>query len=176
MLLEEELLSLVEKVIEEQHFPSGVQLRQAVERVQEELAKSKQLPVTYASECVQLLCKRCKTLACQGSEIYTIDNSYHVVPGNDFKLKYIEKEYPLKQFKTVFPSHKIHCKICDADWGMSCIWPTKGWHFPVLKCSGFLFLINGQFPAQTLKKWSAAPFNFNPMSNIVNQMKQSDKK
>ena len=180
-LKNEELLALVDRVIEEEHFPTGVHLQQAMEKEQQQLAMERDLKMqlqserrkTYNPENVQLLCKRCKTPACLCSEIYTIDNSHHVVPGESFKEKYTQKKLSPQLLKTMSVNYRIHCINCDADWGVSCTWPAKGCHFPVLSCKSFLFVMNQHQP-QTLKKWSGAPFEIKPLSSIFESFAEYD--
>lgn len=90
-----------------------------------------------------------------------------MVPDVHFEEKITWKEHPNKadliQAK-VMKTHKIHCRKCDRDWGVGCIWQTGEYKFPVIKSSAFTFQIGGGM-AHSLKKWSDAPFDCKPLSD-----------
>ena len=72
-------------------------------------------------------------------------------------------------------THKIHCKNCDADWGVMVTWPLKGHEFPVLKCKSFTF--EAKKVARPVNKWSDAPFEVSDLSvwlELQNQLLEED--
>ena len=181
------LNKLVDEVLEKEQFPSGDYLRWELGQIQQQVVEIKKMKAamkvkkrrTHTGSNVKLLCKKCKKFACNGSDVYKLSDSlpteacaedktsYHyVVPDPEFKKKLITKEHHRPGYlikNQVKKTHKIHCSDCDKDWGVLCIWPAEGHQFPVLKCISFLFQINGNCP-QSLKKWTAAPFEIEHFS------------
>ena len=168
-----ELDDLVTKAL--QYLPTGEPLQKTVRETQEEIIHkldfNRQLSKKRVSEgadkdSIRLKCKTCKTLACKGSDIYKAESNY-IVLDNDFKENKIEiKKYasPTKYFESskLATSGKISCKNCGAEWGGMCIWPSKGYELPFLKCKRFIFEIGDcTYP---VKKWSEAPFRISKLS------------
>ena len=118
-------------------------------------------------DSVKLKCKKCKTLACKGSDIYKAESNY-VVSDKDFKeskIKINKYASPKKYFESsrLATSGKISCKNCGAEWGGMCIWPSKGYELPMLKCKHFIFEIGDcTYP---VRKWSEAPFYIPKLSS-----------
>ena len=171
-----ELILLVEEILADNFFPSGISLKEKLMKMQTDIMdKRKQKAALkerarqlYEPEDVKLKCKKCKKFACYGSDVYTFGDSFshYVVPDPEFKKKVRLKEHekPLQHIirDKVYKKSKIHCSECDQDWGIMCTWPTEGHMFPVVKCVGFVFEINGK--GHPLKKWSNAPFILYPLS------------
>ena len=111
------------------------------------------------SERVEVLCKKCKVIACRGSDVfaYTLsgdDNPHHVVPGKAFSSMYDKNEHdkPDASYNFVKP-YRICCRSpnCRSKWGVIAVWGDTGYQFPVLKCENFLFKY-GEATRQ-FKKW-----------------------
>ena len=127
--------------------------------------ESKNSDPKHDREKVILKCKKCKEEACHGSDLYTLQlNGYDVSVWNKafMEQKAIKKPHPRpRDGKEGFSAakDKIHCKFCDADWGVVGIWNES--EFPILKCRSFNYEIQGISVA--LSKWSAAPFKIPPI-------------
>ena len=179
----EELLKLVEEILECDWFPTGKHLEKRLADIQASIIEKRKQKVmlkrkrerTHDSEDVLLRCKKCKTVACSGPDIYTIgeDSFHHVVPRPDFKKKIKLKEHKKREHviaDQAIKTHKVHCSECEQDWGVMCTWPSNGNEFPIIKCTGFLFEIKGQ--PQLVRKWSNVPFTMDPLSTWFDQMKE----
>ena len=164
-----ELLALVNDILEGQQFPTGRYLLTELKKAQAEILMQYKLEhdlrsttqSQHKAEDVKLLCKCCKTFACSASDIRLIGDTARVVPGEEFSSKINKKEHLQPVQKQIMnKTHKIFCKKCDSDWGVSCIWPNYGFEFPVLGCKSFTFVIGGV--PMTFKKWSIVPFTIEP--------------
>ena len=164
-LVNEEKIALVEEVLP--YFPSGEQLRTTLARRQEEILSSaaaeEQCAATnrkqHSDYEVDLLCKKCKNFACNGSDVRTFPSSLQfVVPDCEFKKRITIKEHhaPTEVPRGMSRTHKIYCANCGQDWGVIGRWWKDKRTFPVLKCESFLFRINEQL--QSYKKWGKVPF------------------
>ena len=170
----DELQALVERVLHSDYFPTGrffqERLLQAQQRIirECELKRSlrQQRQKANAREDILLRCKKCKTVACSGSDVFSVENATHyVVPDEEFKAKKIVKrphQPPKQMTQSMYKTHRIYCANCDADWGIMCIWPSDGDEFPLLKCKKFIFEIRGD--SHSVKKWSEVPFKIFPIS------------
>ena len=159
-----------------QYLPTGEPLREEIMIKQKETIRNlilkRQLSKRRISEganrdSITLKCKRCKTLACKGSDIYKAESNY-VVSNEDFKAnKIITATYPSPEKFTansrMARSGDIVCKNCGTKWGGVCIWPSAGYELPFLKCKYFIFEID-DFP-RPVRKWSEAPFEIPPLSS-----------
>ena len=168
------LQALVEEVLQNR-FPTGQIFQDLFRQRQQEIIRDHELmkslkqqkQKTRPRSDVRLSCKKCKTFACCGSDIYTVENaSHYVVPDEEFKLKIQIKPHPSpkKLSKTMEKTHKIYCVNCDADWGIMCVWPKEGHEFPVLKCVNFIFETSPGIRG-AIKKWSDVPFEILPLSS-----------
>ena len=111
------------------------------------------------TERVEVLCKKCKVLACKGSDVfaYTLsgdDNPHHVVPSEAFSNKYEKREHdkPVASYDFVKP-YRIFCRSpnCRSQWGVIAVWGDTGYKFPVLKCESFLYKYGES--TRRFKKW-----------------------
>ena len=180
----DELLRLVEECL--QWLPKGPQLVGEIDRRQKVLLKhylqkiivrkqlvSKQNPTNF-----QLRCKRCKTLACCGSDIYVIDSTeYHTAPGEKFKKVIVKQpcDKPSILTEQMVKTHKMYCLSCDLDWGMIATWLRERKEFPILKCNSFIFETNNQ--PRSVRRWSDVPFEVFDLSvwlDIHNEMEQTN--
>ncbi|XP_064396010.1 antiviral innate immune response receptor RIG-I-like [Halichondria panicea] len=171
-----ERLELVNKIVKNNWFPKGKILHEKLRKQQTliirqmnitKLLRQQRLPSRSGDrERIKLRCRKCKTIACFGSDIYTAEgSSHHVVPGEEIKDKLVKKPHhkPGKLDENVIKTHKIHCKVCDADWGIMCIWPVEGFEFPVLKCKSFVFQHETTGSLFPVAQWSRAPFEPLPL-------------
>ena len=172
----EELVQLVNNILENNYLPCGEHLQQTIGKIQRRIILEKQWKRqaqtergSYRADQVTLKCKKCKVVACSGTDIYTISGSAvipHVAHSEDFKKKYVTKTHEKPRFLNakLFKVHKIHCSECDNDWGVECS-SRKGHIHPVLKCKGFVFDVDGRpFP---VKNWSSAPFKPAPLASVM---------
>ena len=137
------------------------------------VAKKAKLRQSQASKEIKLFCKRCRKFACYGSDIY-LHESHRIVPVPEFQEKIELKEHHDPKdliVDLVSKTHKIHCKNCDQDWGVKCLW-KNGDSFPVIKCVGFTYEIAGV--RRTIKKWSQAPFKMEPLSNWLHESSSAE--
>ena len=171
-----ERLELVNKIITNNWFPKGKILHEKLRTQQtlvmrqmniKKLLRQQRLQSRSGDrERIKLRCRKCKTIACFGSDIYTAEgSSHHVVPGEEIKDKLVKKPHhkPGKLDESVIKTHKIYCKACDADWGIMCIWPVEGFEFPVLKCKSFVFQNGTTGSLFPVAQWSKAPFEPLPL-------------
>ena len=164
-------------------FPTGEHLARMIKERQNEIvgrhkrkiALHKQLISKQNRNDFQLKCKKCKALACSGSDVFLIEYSnHHMVPKEEFRTKKIVKrphEQPRPISAEIAKTHKIFCAKCDADWGIMATWPTKGHQFPVLKCKSFIFEAKGV--PQPVSKWSDAPFEVSVWMDLQDQDEES---
>jgi len=171
-----ELIMLVNKILEKKILPSGDLLQKKIAEIQNRIIwemkgkiRAKKGRRSCEASRITLKCKKCKTKACAGSDIYTIgeNNSHYVVYSKEFKERYIAKTHKKPCFistTTVFKIHKIHCSECGYDWGVAGFW-SKGHLLPVIKCKGFTFEEEGK--SFLVKKWSNAPFKPEPLLFVM---------
>ena len=173
----EELDALVNRAV--QYLPVDRLLDEKIKEAQQKIVRdrafkkqlkchSKRPAEDIDLDLVKLKCKTCKVEACKGSDIYTAENATHyVVTDEDFKQnKIVIKPHPSpKKIPNceMDMSKKIHCVECNAEWGVMCVWPSKGYELPVLKCTSFIFEIEDI--ARPVRKWSEAPFAIPPLSS-----------
>ena len=170
----DELQALVERVLHSDYFPTGRFFQERLLKTQQRIIRERELKRNLkkqqqkanAREDILLRCKKCKTVACSGSDVFSIENATHyVVPDEEFNRHKIVKRphRPPKQMtQSMYKTHRIYCAECDADWGIMCIWPSEGYEFPLLKCKKFIFEIRGD--SHSVKKWSDVPFKISPIS------------
>lgn len=171
-LLNDEKLELVEKVLK--FFPFGEVLRKNLAKRQEEILNS----TTAQEQCaalhreqhsayeVELMCRKCKTFACNGSDVHTFHSTLqNVVTDPEFRKRISIRDHhsPTEVPHGMSRTHKISCASCGQDWGVMGRWWKDKRTLPVLKCTNFLFQINKQLP-QSYKKWSQVPFTISPAS------------
>ena len=123
------------------------------EREAREQAKQQWKP-----EDVKVVCKKCKVLACKGSDIYKLDRHF-VVPDVVFHdTKMVRKPHHKRSVHgNMHNPYKIYCKNCDQDWGVWSKWSDYLLELPVLKCASFNFCYTDA-AVQPGKKWCAVPF------------------
>ena len=169
----DELQALVDKVLQDSYFTTGRFLLKHLSQKQQQIIQEHELKRSLKqqqqktnAEDIRLRCKRCKTFACSGSDVFSVENATHyVVPDKEFKAhKIVIKPHhsPMQMTKSMNKTHKIYCANCGADWGIMCIWPSEGYEFPVLKCKSFIFEIRGVL--RSIKKWSDVPLEILPLS------------
>ena len=168
-----DLDDLVEKAL--QYLPTGEPLREKILQEQEATIQnlnlkrllSKRRSTEGDRDSITLKCKKCKILACKGSDIYKAESNY-VVSDENFKTnKITTKKYSSPEkfsaSSRMARSANIFCKNCGTEWGGMCIWPSAGYELPFLKCKYFLFEIADS--PRSVKKWSEAPFDIPPLSS-----------
>ena len=166
-----------------QWFPTREHLICKIKEQQDEIVRRHKLKVALRKRMIskqdrndfQLKCKKCKALACSGSDIFLIeDSNHHMVPREEFRTRKIVKrphDQPRPITAEIAKTHKIFCAKCDADWGIMATWPTKGHQFPVLKCKSFIFEAKGV--PQPVSKWSEAPFEVAVWMDLQDQDDES---
>ena len=181
----DERLALVEVSLEEKWIPSGEYLTRSLQERQRELLYNlkikrklkQQMQQMHAREAVRLFCKKCKTFACYGSDIFSSETvTQYLVPREDFRATKIVKRLhhtPGILSENVAKTHKVHCQKCDYDWGIMCFWHNENYEFPILKCKSFIFEVNGEI--KIVPKWSNAPFEMYPLTAwLALEMEDSD--
>ena len=126
-----------------------------------------------AAEKVEILCKKCKVLACKGSDVfvYTLGCAYpqYVVPSKSFRKKYDKKEHDKPTISDDFAKpYRIYCRSpsCKTQWGVIGSWRDTGYKFPVLKCCSFLFKYSNE-STQCFKKWKNILFEVQDIRDWV---------
>ena len=173
-MLNDELLLLMEKLIQNNFLPPRELVQEKVALIQaeirESLRKQRELQEmrtsTHPAQNVELKCKKCKRFACRGSDIYVIDNTnHHVVPGDVLHYELIEHTDPgiVKGCGSMIieKNFKVHCTECNTSWGILGTWPSKK-EFPILKCDSFNFFVNGR--RVTITRWKERTFKVPPLS------------
>ena len=171
-MLNDELLLLMETVLR-QFLP----LQELVEKISaiqwsitESIRMEKELQEarrsTHPAQNVELKCKKCKTIACRGSDLYIIDKTNHyAVPGDTLSYDLLDHHTPgiLEGCERLLirKHYKIHCTSCNSSWGVLATWPSKK-EIPILKCNSFNFFVNGRRISVT--KWKDIPFKVSPLS------------
>ena len=181
-----ERLDLVNKIIDNNWFPKGEWLKTKLKEQQGSLIlslKFKQLFKEHQKSAerdkIKLMCRKCKTVACRGSDVFTAEgNTHYVVPGKEFLEKVIKKPHPKpgRISEKISKTHKIFCKKCDADWpwGVMCVWLKDRFEFPVLKCGSFI-LQEGEGTPFQISQWTKAPFKAPPLEVwIAGQVRDSE--
>ena len=180
-----ELTKLVEEILEYKQFPNGQHLKESLLKTQQDIITRRRMKAalkakqrqSHTSNTIKLRCKKCKELACFGSEVYVLGtgvNFFYIVPNRAFEEKITTRDHPKPRDQAIYhvhTKHKIYCVNCDQDWGVKCTWPSDGNVFPVIKCSAFTFEIEGT-PC-TIKKWKDAPFEMKPLSEWQNSLDDS---
>ena len=174
-LRNEELLNQVQALIKSDILSSGHTLETEILHLQQGLVQEKKKKdlqqkkrKSNPASSVELLCKKCKTFACIGSDVRTSteESPYHyLVPLSEFRQKFRMKRHhkPCEMTDTLFKTHKIHCKDCDNDWGVQVVSSTNGERYPVIKCSNFIFKI-GEI-THLIKNWCNVPFVVEPLNS-----------
>ena len=119
------------------------------------LATRKQL---WKPEDVSVVCKKCKTTACMGNDVFLFEVTYHVVPSSKFRETKMERRphHRARTYGNVHFCYKIYCRKCSQDWGVW-VWSSKQClQFPVLKCESFTF--HHKDDVHRGKKWGEVPF------------------
>ena len=175
-ILNDEQLLLTEQVVQ-YYLPScydrfeerlANKQREIVENVKSQRGAQKQRMRTHPAQNVELKCKKCKAVACRGSDLYAIDKTdHHVVPGNVLYYDIHDHRNPgmkVCEFdgSVIKKFHKVHCSECGTSWGALGYWPKSKNEFPILKCCSFNFFINGV--QDNFNKWKKRPFEVSPLS------------
>lgn len=178
-----ERLELVNKIISNNWFPSGKLLQAKLKKQQADIIQNlkyknlfKRQRGTAQRDKVKIFCRKCKTIACFGSDVFTAeDSSHHVIPGDEIKTRLVKKSHhtPGRLTGAISKTHKIYCKKCDADWGIMCFWTSEQFEFPVLKCKSFVFQV-GQGERLPVSQWSKAPFQALPLNVWVSAQTNDD--
>ena len=115
----------------------------------------------------QLRCKKCRTYACHGNQLFTIfvDGAQnYVVPYHEFQMRFSLKRFHPKRkvVKRISRLRRIHCSNCNREWGMLCYFPKRGIELPVLKSKNFFFEANQQL--YKIRMWADALFYVPPLT------------
>ena len=112
----------------------------------------------WKPEDVKVVCKKCKIVACKGSDVYKLDRHF-IVPDVTFHdTKMVRKPHHKRSVHgNMHSPYKIYCKNCNQDWGVWSKWSDYVLEFPVLKCVSFNFC-RTDTAFQPGKKWCAVPF------------------
>ena len=151
-LVQEEKQRLVGIAIDAlQHLPLEQHIQKKQQMLIEELdRKAQQLNMLRSkwpqAENVEILCKKCKIIACNGSDVfaYSINGSdtHYVVPKRAFSDGYKKENHDTpEKFEDFVKPYRIFCRSenCRNKWGIIGLWRETGHQFPLLKCEQFLF-------------------------------------
>ena len=138
-----------------------------VENLRKQREAEKVRMSTHPANNVVLKCKKCKVVACRGSDLYIIDNTNHcVAPGDALNYETVTHHKPgfvcLYDDYQIEKLFKVHCNNCGQSWGALGTWRKSGKDLPVLKCEQFNFYINGILVP--LKQWKRRTFELSPLS------------
>ena len=144
-------------------------------RRQKELAAQLHRKRWNASE-VELLCNKCKTVACKGSDVFTYGvgvESHYVVPDTEFEEQFVKRVHTKPDATlSMVKVYKIACKRCNNDWGIIARWTKQGvLTFPVLKCRQFTFQCRGNM--ESFKQWKLVPFQVQPLFDTDSDEEES---
>ena len=110
------------------------------------------------TENVNILCKKCKVVACAGSDVFTYSTNtadpHYIVPRKTFSEMYQKLNHDKPEMSEGFVKpYRIFCRSrnCRNKWGIIGLWRETGFQFPVLKCDQFLFHYNDN--TQRFRKW-----------------------
>ena len=130
----------------------------------------------FPASSVLLHCKKCKAVACLGSDISTLeeDESHHLVCKAGFENLITTRPHDKPRFLTdsctVFKKEKIFCKgvnedkPCRKQWGVRCVITENKKSCVLLSCKAFTFEIEGETEPHNGKKWPDVPFDIEPAS------------
>ena len=145
-----------------------------------EMKRAKQRREWEDPSMVQLLCRKCKTNVCKGSDVYSYGNvsaPHYIVPNKDFSQRYTVKEPKYdeaekkRNYGDMVKLYKMHCKKCSEDWGIIEWWKSLSKEFPLLKAESFTFTYYKA--TKTFKKWKSAPFQVNSYYE-VEELEETD--
>ena len=184
-MLNDEQLLLTEQTVSH-NLPSGDRLLyritgkqiEIMENVRRQREQETLRMSTHPAQNVELKCKKCKVVACRGSDLYVIDKTnHHVVPGDVLCYETVKHHKPgticrCDDNTVIEKLFKVHCHICGASWGVLGTWPKSGKEFPVLKCESFNYYINGI--QSNFKQWQKRLFSVPPLSEWFAQNSSQD--
>ena len=163
-LVQEEKQRLVGIAIDAlQHLPLEQHIQKKQQMLIEELdRKAQQIKMLRCkwpqAENVEILCKKCKFIACNGSDVFTYSLScsdpHYVVPSKSFSEKYEKMPHDRPEISEDFVKpYRIYCcsPNCRNQWGILALWRETEYQFPVLKCEKFLFKYKNV--TKSFRKW-----------------------
>ena len=178
-LIQEEKLKIAEKAID--CFPTEkLKLASTIKDRQEEIISNYHERERVAAERrkrwntsdVEVQCSKCFVVACKASDIFTFSTGakpHYVAPDKSFEMKFTTKKQDIKDIPGGMKKlYKVHCKICDKEWGTIIRWKTLGLEFPVLKCKNFRFECNGDI--ECVKQWKKVPFELKKLPEEYKQI------
>ena len=120
----------------------------------------------WNTEDVNLLCRKCGTVACNATDVSKYGTNpaspTYIVPSEAFarekmkKMKRKNKPEPVTVSEFSRP-YKIHCIECSEEWGIWGCW-KGGEQYPVLKCTSFTFLNERFQRRENCRQWKKVPF------------------
>ena len=118
----------------------------------------------WKPEEVNVICKKCKIIACKGSDIKRLE-SHYVVPDIEFRqAKMIRRPHHKRSVHgSMHSPYKIYCRKCNQDWGVWSWWSSYCVEYPVLKCASFNFW-HSTTEVHPGKQWSKVLFEIYPLS------------
>ncbi len=135
------------------------------ERKQRLLAE-KNREAQWNAEDVNLLCRKCGTVACNATDISKYGSNpaspTYIVPSEAFarekmkKMRRKNKPEPATVSDFSRP-YKIHCVKCSEEWGIWGCW-KGGVQYPVLKCTSFTFNNKRLQLRENCRQWKKVPF------------------
>ena len=116
----------------------------------------------WKPEDVDVVCKKCKVLACKGSDIYKFETHY-VVPSDTFRQTKMDRRphHKTAMFGNMHSPYKIYCRKCNTEWGNWSWWASQCVEYPVLKCTSFTFYYKNEVLSG--KQWKKVQFEIKPL-------------
>ena len=117
----------------------------------------------WKPEDVIAVCKKCKTAACKGSDIFCCEGNHYVVPHKKFRETKMDRRphHKARVHGSMNFCYKIYCRECSQDWGVWVLWSRQCMEYPVLKCASFSFHHKNE--VHLGKKWGDVPFAIPPL-------------
>ncbi|XP_017689648.1 PREDICTED: probable ATP-dependent RNA helicase DHX58 [Lepidothrix coronata] len=164
-LLNEDLVKLMERAIQEVQAMPEQEYRQKIQELQRvavatwlmKEARISERWQLHAPDAVYLHCVSCGTAVCRGSDIRTVEGIHHVNVNPNFGLYYRVSSGKIqfqRTFKDWEPGCRISCSECSQDWGMEMLYRQV--KLPILSIKNFV--VKTPAEKRRYKKWSAVTF------------------
>ncbi|XP_069818185.1 antiviral innate immune response receptor RIG-I isoform X2 [Dendropsophus ebraccatus] len=150
-----EAVAQVQKQDKEEFLKKSLR-SQRDEKIQRDLIKNVK-PRELSMENKRLLCLKCKMFACNTDDIRIIQISHHTVIDKEFKNQYTTRPHSSpRAFDNYKKTHKIYCKKCEEDWGISGNYLSFQ-DIPLIKIEKFV-VENADKSQKYFRKWVKVDF------------------
>ena len=103
----------------------------------------------------EILCKRCKVLACHTSDIRLFNRQFFVIDKSFAEKIELKEHKKPSMFSGLYKKYKMYCKKCPMDWGI--VSEYKGLPCRTLKLESFILRNIQTGDSQSYKKWYDVP-------------------